>query len=264
MDTSKYLTLSQTQPHEKTSSKYSLIPTSRALTVLQDHGWMPAKVNEARIRKESNRGFQSHMVRLRQPKDMNANINSGEFPEIVLINSHMGSASFQIMLGFFRLVCSNGAIAGENVESYRIRHVGFTEEKFENALSRLISQAPKVIESVNSFKSIELTSNEQKIYAQSAIELVRGEDNKFSIDPSMLVAPRRSEDRAPSLWNTFNIVQEKFIRGGLRVTRQDGRRTTMRAVKSIDKDVAINRALWTLTEKMAQLKTGNVPGVSLQ
>jgi len=53
-------------------------------------------------------------------------------------------------------------------------------------------------------------------------------------------------------------MQENAIKGGLRGWSRDkkGRvkRTSTRAIKSIDQDNALNRALWTLAEKMMQLK----------
>ena len=54
------------------------------------------------------------------------------------------------------------------------------------------------------------------------------------------------------------MVQENVIRGGIsgRVRTADGRtrRQRTRAVAGIDQKKALNRTLWTLTEKMAELK----------
>ena len=70
--------------------------------------------------------------------------------------------------------------------------------------------------------------------------------------------PRRQDDTAPNLWNVFNVVQENAIRGGLTATGRDAnnrpRRATTRAVNGIDQDVKLNRALWTLATRMAELK----------
>ena len=60
------------------------------------------------------------------------------------------------------------------------------------------------------------------------------------------------------LWRVFNRVQENAIRGGLTAWGRDAqnrpRRVTSREVTGIDGDVRLNRALWTLTERMAELK----------
>ena len=73
-----------------------------------------------------------------------------------------------------------------------------------------------------------------------------------------MLAPRRRADVSNDLWMTYNVVQENAVRGGLRGFTRDGngrpRRVQTREVKGIDQDVKLNRALWTLTQKMAELK----------
>lgn len=64
---------------------------------------------------------------------------------------------------------------------------------------------------------------------------------------------RRFEDRDPSLWTTFNVVQENLIRGGLKGVGSTGRNMTTRAVASVHENVKLNKALWNLTQKMAEL-----------
>jgi len=87
--------------------------------------------------------------------------------------------------------------------------------------------------------------------------------------------PRRNDDAAEAmnwqrptlpkadLWHTLNVVQENVIRGGLHGTvrgidpdtnRRTFRRVTTREVRGIDQDVKLNRALWMLAERMAELK----------
>jgi len=43
------------------------------------------------------------------------------------------------------------------------------------------------------------------------------------------------------------------LRGGDRGRAATGRRTTTRPVKSVGEDLRLNRALWTLTERLAGL-----------
>jgi len=75
-----------------------------------------------------------------------------------------------------------------------------------------------------------------------------------------LLAPRRSEDNGNDLWRTFNRIQENALRGGMKARNatdemgRRGRRVSTREVKGIDQDVKLNRALWQLAERMAELK----------
>ena len=79
-----------------------------------------------------------------------------------------------------------------------------------------------------------------------------------AITAEQLLRANRREDVSGDLWTTFNRVQENVIRGGLSAFGRDAnnrrRRQTMRAVEGIDQNRALNRALWTLAERMAELK----------
>lgn len=98
MDLNRYATINQAQAHSNVGSRYQMVPTSRMLDILADHGWIPSKVQEARSYK--HQGFQKHIVRLRNEKQLPVQV--GEYvPELVLFNSHMGSAAFKLLAGCF-------------------------------------------------------------------------------------------------------------------------------------------------------------------
>jgi len=53
----------------------------------------------------------------------------------------------------------------------------------------------------------------------------------------------------------LNVAQENLLRGGQPGRAADGRSVTTRAITAIDQGTALNRALWTLAEEMAKLKS---------
>ena len=57
-----------------------------------------------------------------------------------------------------------------------------------------------------------------------------------------------------SLWLSFPLLQENSLVGGLQGRSAQGRRIRTRTVGSIDRGVALNRALWVLAEEMKKLK----------
>ena len=73
----------------------------------------------------------------------------------------------------------------------------------------------------------------------------------------MLLNPRRYGDGAKDLFITLNCVQENIIRGGQgdrSRRRPDGSRMPKsRAIKGIDEDMKLNKALWETAEV---LRTG--------
>lgn len=254
IETSHYPTIGQSVAHGNTSDRYQFVPTSRMLTVLADYGWHPSKVMEARTRKSENLGFQKHIVRLRNETQLPVQV--GEYvPEIVLINSHMGTCAFSLMAGIFRLVCLNGLVTGDSFACEKVRHTGYADEIAETSVRLITESMPKTIEAVQSFKGIKLLDSERQAFADSAIELIKDPEDKYSIKPSELLRVRRWNDKQDeSLWGTLNVVQENVMKGGLRRYDVNGRRNATRAVKNIDRNIGLNRALWSLADKMAELK----------
>ena len=88
-------------PHESRSERYSYIPTATVLTELRKEGFQPFMVCQTRVRHEDRRDYTKHMLRLRHASQ----INGDEANEVVLINSHDGTSSYQMLAGMFRFVC---------------------------------------------------------------------------------------------------------------------------------------------------------------
>jgi hypothetical protein len=81
------------------------------------------------------------------------------------------------------------------------------------------------------------------------LELV---DRTLKPSPEQLIAVRRDEDNKSDVWTTLNVVQENLMRGGQETRNADGRRRHVRAIRSVNEDIRLNRALWRLTEALAE------------
>jgi hypothetical protein len=246
------------------SGKYSFIPTTRVISALESKNWFPVKAQEVRCRKAETMGFQKHLIRFRNP-DLSPMdiIKDAIYPEIVLTNSHDGLASFNLMAGLFRVICANGLIVADSMfNTMRIRHMGYTDQAVHEAIEGITDTIPTINNSVRDFQSIELTPDERGIYAAAALEIKytpeEMAERKDLIKIDRLLSSNRSADSLPTLWNTFNVIQEKFIKGGKFAVKDTGygyqRSRKVRGVNSITENVRLNKALWTLTEKMAELK----------
>ena len=117
---------------------------------------------------------------------------------------------------------------------------------------------PRLIDAIEGMKETHLTQAEQTALAEASLVARYGEDES-PIRPDQIIQPRRREDVGQSLWQTFNVIQENLIRGGISGRRQtpDGRirRSQTRAITGFDQNVGLNRALWTLAEGMQRLKS---------
>lgn len=240
------------EPKDTMSEKYTLVNTYDIAHHLWDLGWMPTLAKEAQSKDPSNRGLTRHIVRWAH-RDF---VDHNERIELVGINSHNGSAAFRFEVGIFRFICENGMIVkSSDLGSFRIKHIGDIGEQVHAAVDGLSRNAHQIAGKVDTFKTIELTRNEQGVFAVAAHGFLYDGKEQVPIEPQDLLSARRYEDvKDNSLWATYNTIQENILKGGLRGRTPRGRRTTTREVKSIDRDVKLNQALWQMTERMAELK----------
>lgn len=94
--------------HESRSERYTYIPTINIINRLREEGFQPFFSCQRHVRDLSRREYSKHMLRLRRE----GQINGKEVPEIILLNSHDGSSSYQMVPGLFRFVCTNGLVCG--------------------------------------------------------------------------------------------------------------------------------------------------------
>ena len=103
-------------PARKPLERYSYIPTAAVLTELRKEGFQPFMVCQTRVRHEDRRDYTKHMLRLRHASQ----INGAEANEIILLNSHDGTSSYQMLAGMFRFVCQNGLVCGDTFADVRV------------------------------------------------------------------------------------------------------------------------------------------------
>jgi hypothetical protein len=240
-----------TEAHHTRGERYSFIPTINVIDGLRQNGFEPFEVRQTRVRDQSRREHTKHMVRLRHPDAIG---NQSEVPELILLNSHDGTSSYQLLSGFFRMVCSNGLIAGDVTNDIRIRHSGNVVDDVIEGSYQVIENVNHLADRIDQYKSIELTTDEQQLLANAAAD-VRWGDNNGLFRNSQLLLPRRWEDNKSDLWTTFNRIQENVIKGGMSGRSKTGRRTRTREVGGVSENVKLNRALWTLADEFAKLKT---------
>ena len=239
--------------HDSRSARYTYIPTSTILDGLRKEGFQPFAVTQTRVRDEGKRDFTKHMLLLRHASQ----IADTEANEIILLNSHDGTSSYQMLAGMFRFVCANGLVCGNTVSDVRVPHKGQIIDNVIEGAYDVLDGFGLVRELRDDMRAISLRPAEAEIFARSALTL------KYEPDPvkpapvteSQILAPRRSADTGTDLWTTFNRVQENLVRGGLPARNAAGRRTRTREVQGIDQSVKINRALWLLADEMKKLKS---------
>lgn len=251
-----------TEASHDVSNRYSFIPTSMVLESLMREGWEVRMASQSQSRTQDGQMYMKHMLRLRQPGLV---LNVGDvLPEIVLINSHNRGCAYQMHAGLFRLVCSNGmVVADATFAKQSIKHSGKILDEVRMGADMIVKEIPHIHQNVIEMQGINLDDGERLIFAKAA-RMLKFEDDS-AVQAEQLLNVRRYGDEKRDLWTTFNVIQENILKGGLnyrtlghydengQYIHSRGNRT--RPVKNINEDLRLNKALWSLSERMIELKT---------
>lgn len=243
------------EAHESRSARYVYVPTIDIVEGLRREGWLPFFAVQSVPRDGSRLGHAKHMLRLRRDEG----IGKAEAAEVIIVNSHDGTSAYQMFAGMLRFVCTNSMIAGDRFEEVRVPHKGNIQHDIIEGVYTVAEDFPRLIESAEVMKDTPLSFEEQRLLGEVSLVARYGEDES-PLTPDQIIAPRRREDVGQNLWQTFNVIQENVIRGGLQGRKRNAegriRRSQSRAINGIDQNVTLNRALWTLAEGMQRLKSG--------
>lgn len=237
------------EAHESRSARYTYIHTIEVVKGLAREGFRPFFAVQGKSRTEGKENYTKHMLRFRHLDT----IERADVNEIILINSHDGTSSYQMLAGCFRFVCCNGMVCGSIVEDIRIKHSGNVVGECIDGAFRILDGFERVDASKDAMKSLQLSSGEQEAFARAALAIRYPDKEEAPIRTDQVLTARRMEDRDSSLWTTFQRAQENLVQGGIRTTDRR-RRTHTRAVNGIDGNVALNRGLWILAEEMRKLR----------
>jgi|SRR5579859_4573260 len=254
------------QKHESRSQRYTYIPTSQILEVVErETGYVPTKVMQSGSRIEGKAEYTKHLVTLTHRDHLGVELT--ERHQILLENSHDGTSGYIVRDGIFRLVCTNGLIRGDILNTYKVYHRGgdtIVGEVVESTLA-LGKQSEQVMETVQEMKSVELTRQEQLLLSELGMKGRFDEDEDEqtgktrAIDlykPQDFLAPHRPEDYADDAFTVMNVLEENLREGNQ--TRRDfknrGKKRTTRGITGIDNLTKMETLLWELTQRMVQIK----------
>lgn len=234
------------------SSKYTYANTETVINDMAKLGWYPVEAKQCRQKKNS-KGIRSFHVVAFQHDDVKIVNSKGEdeaYVRIVLQNSHDGFNSFRFMMGCYRMVCSNGCILSDaEFADFSIRHINYSFEELRDIVAEVMNQVPTVIDKMNAMNATILTDEQKRELAVETYKIRNGftAEEKVNVDDQTvddLLTPMRTEDDDNSLWNVFNVLQEKMIKGGFCAFGKNGKLRKQRPITSVKKDLDYNKKLW--------------------
>ncbi|MDY0067744.1 MAG: DUF932 domain-containing protein [Steroidobacteraceae bacterium] len=234
--------------HERLSEKYTFIPTERVLTGLMNVGFVPVEARQTQSRYASPLHAR-HLLRLRRRFETVQLEDS--IPEIVFLNSHDGTSAYQLRMGLFRVVCTNGLIVSQGAfPALRVNHRGNVVDEVIAGALEMAERFEALAAQVQQMQRRRLHEVEQIHFAGRAPALRFADVADAGMPPSALLNARRIEDMGDSLWAVLNRVQENLLRGGLSRRSATGRLTRTRRIRSIREDVRLNGGLWNLAAQV--------------
>jgi len=248
-----------TTAHSSRSERFRPIPTIDVVRRLATEGFHVVDAMQSKARTLDRKDFTKHMLRLRRFGDDKDYVIGDTIFEILLRNANDGSAAYDLLAGLFKILCLNGMVADVGqLDALRVRHTGDVESQVIEGSFKVLEQAEAALEAPRVWSGITLVPDEREQFATEAHRLrFANHDGEVTtaIRPMQLLEPRRPQDCGTDLWKTFNVTQENIIKGGLTAEGVDAaaRRRTFRsrAIRGVDQDVKLNRALFVLADKVA-------------
>ena len=230
-----------TQKANKLSDRYVVVPTIEVVNNFIDAGWQVASA------KQVGQGvYGKHSVRLR-----NADLPKvgDSLVEAIITNSHNGTTKLEVGAGLFRLVCSNGLVVPQQeLISLNQRHMNISMDEVNQITETFIKSTPIIERSVHQMMDKKMSMDEKIDFTTKAIGVRwKNTEDISTMTLETIINPLRQDDFDPTLWNTFNVVQEKLIRGGF-VKQQGRKERTVKPITSLAMDTMINKKLWELAE----------------
>jgi hypothetical protein len=236
-----------TSPNEeRTSDRYTFIPTTSVIETLQEDGWEAWDANQVHSRKWSDM-HAKHIVRMRRQKEEERTKVGDSFVELLIVNSHNGLQAYNLHAGIFRMVCSNGLIIGdENYGKVKVKHIGYSPDEVISASQKLVSSTNDLYQTRDNWIKRPLSMQERNSFFADAAALRWESPHQDTIN--QVGKPRRVQDDKIDLWSSYNVAQENLTRAGWIDTKT---RRKARKITSISRDVELNSQLWDLAANYA-------------
>ena len=246
------------------SGKYVHANTATVISDMEKLGWYPVEAKQCRPKKNS-KGIRSFHMGVMESNDVKTNIvgrdgNVEAKVRIIIQNSHDGFNSFRFMMGVYRFVCSNGmVVADAQFADFSIRHINYSFEELRGIVAKVMDNVPTTIKKMNQMNITMLNDEQKRAMAVETYKIRKGyaaEDDITVDDQTVedLLTPVRTEDEGNSLWNVFNVLQEKMIKGSFMAPGKNGKARKQRAITSIKKDLDYNERLWAVAEQYIPLQ----------
>lgn len=244
------------KPTRKVSDHYTFVDNEVVIDDMEKLGWYPTQVSQRSRRSGVNSKFSPHLIKFSNP-DLRIITDTDDisYPQILLQNRHDGLGSFKFSAGVYRLVCSNGLIiATASFGEFKVHHRGYDFSEIRQMVEQRTLALPEQVNVMNDMKERMLTKEERRelafkgLFLRSRVSTEKEKEFRGQIDLVTLediLEPIRPQDAGPDLWNTYQVVQEKMIKGGFHTQLgMEGKVRKVKPIKSFLSDLDLNKGLF--------------------
>lgn len=257
---------------DKVSDKYVMMSSERVIDDMEKLGW---KVVSACQRKPSRKlaedgkvsQFSYHQIWFQNPEISITRTNKEGteeidcYPRICLQNSADGLSRLKFGCGLFRLVCSNGlVIADQKLAEFSVQHINYTFEYVQKLIQEIVAELPNQVEQINMMQHVQLTFEQKLEFAKEALKIRRGldQEDELKVDEETLtdmLTPKRDEDKGDDLWKVYNVLQEKVVKGGFMMAKDENSKARkVREVKSFISSFSMSKDLDSIARAYLPVK----------
>ena len=242
----------QADKHNSVTKRYNPIQASQVGEVMAANGLTLTSLKTGIARHADKLDFQRTFARYRGPE-----IAPGLYLDIIHDSKKMGRGVDKLLVGIYRLICTNGLVVGSNFFEHKIRHAGNTKSSLDQGIKSALATTERLSKLILNMQTVQLNPSQVAEFESYALKLVVPE-NAQNVQSNLLKI-RRDADRGGDLWSVFNVIQENIMRGNVAwSTNSSGpnpynfvvRYHTARQVKvNTNRDREINQALFNIAMK---------------
>ena len=171
--------------HTSRSERYAYIPTITVRKICSGKAFSRSSPARPVLRDQSRREYTKHMLRLRRAGQI-----TGHVPEIILLNSHDGSSSYQMLPGYFRAICTNGLVCGQSLGEVRVPHRGNVVDRVIEGAYEVVGVFDRIEEKRDAMQSLVLPPPARQALAQAALTYRYGDEHQ-PVTTTDILTPRR-------------------------------------------------------------------------
>ena len=226
--------IENTTPYKKVSNKYIRTSTEELITEISKYMKVkPVGFMASKVRKAEKENKQKHVIML-EPED-------GKMPEgtlrLILFNSLDSSSAIKIYLGYFRDVCENNCIWGNDImEPIRIKH---TFQGWKDTIAKVANKYQsakyRTEQTIDEMMNTYLSYGDQGRLVESVADIINKDITGRIIDPMQLNIAHRFEDQGKDAWHVYQRIQYNVMNGGIeRAIKVDNEQTISKTHKVTD------------------------------